>query len=91
MRTFRRQTKAGNEPAKTAFEAEGTSRMDFSEVSILSPQSGPRHLNRFPGKGQISRHRLQGSSVLRETVSLASSYFSPQLLFEAFELQQKTN
>ena len=57
----------------------------LSSVRPMAPE------NRFPGKGRISRHRLQGSSVLRETVSLASSYFSPQLLFESFELQQETN
>lgn len=84
MRTFRRQTKAGNEPAKTAFEVEGTSRMDFSEVSILSPQSGPRHLRsgsqgraKFQDtdcKALLSSERLK---ALLQAISVHSFYLRP--------------
>lgn len=65
--------------------------MDFSEVSILSPQSGPRHL-RTGSQGRAEFQDTDCKALLPlETVSLASSYFSRRLLFESFELQQETN
>ena len=90
-RTFGVRPKRENEPAKTAFEVKGTSRLDFSEVSVLSPQSGPQHL-RTGSQGRAEFQDTNCKALLSlETVSLASSYFCRQLLFESFELQQETN
>lgn len=83
MRTLQPQTRGNNKPVKTAFEVEGSPRMDFRKVNMLSPQLGPWHLGATTRTNQSEAGPLQERAKFQDTDQ--ESLLSSEVLSDLFQ------